>query len=170
MSDWMNAMDDVPVSTGSPMPVADYAMKVIDAKEVQTKAGDGTMVVLELAVQGGDFDGRKLKTRFNVVSKSPEAQEIGRKQWASFCRSAGFITPKQAAKEDKKDKALLDAGLLTIKHPVTMEDVTGKTIMVRTKMEKNKDTGAEFAAYHYSSVLNPAELGDEVKEAAGLMI
>lgn len=63
----------------------------IDASELKaTNDGTGQRLATTFSVlQPEEFKGRKLFESYNLVNKSPQAQEIGLRQFASLCRSIG---------------------------------------------------------------------------------
>ena len=71
------------------------AGKILDvmitkAEEKDTKSG-GTRLSLAVTVDGEEYTGRKLFNNFNLVCPTSEkAQEIGRHELASLCRSVGL--------------------------------------------------------------------------------
>lgn len=71
------------------LPVGLYEVVITDSKLQETKSGNGTMLVLDLEVISGDYQGRKLWDRLNLVNPSSTAVEIARQTLASICRAVG---------------------------------------------------------------------------------
>lgn len=76
-------------STFDALPAGAYEVVVTDSKLQETKSGNGTMLVLDLEVISGDYQGRKLWDRLNLVNPSATAVEIARQTLASICRAVG---------------------------------------------------------------------------------
>jgi len=72
------------------LPNGVYQMEV-EASEVTTpKSGSGTILkTTNSVVAPEEFKGRKLFNNYNLENSSPQAQEIGQRQFASLCRAIG---------------------------------------------------------------------------------
>ena len=53
----------------------------------ETNAGTGIYLEMEFVIMGGDFDGRLVWNRLNLVNKNEQAVQIAREQLAEFCRA-----------------------------------------------------------------------------------
>lgn len=62
------------------LPAGDYVMLATAGEIKQTKAGTGSYVMLTNEVMEGEFKGRKVWSRFNVVNPNEQAVTIGRAQ------------------------------------------------------------------------------------------
>jgi hypothetical protein len=89
-----NAQDhDTTQSDYSELPNGIYKLEIEASDVVPTKAGDGTILKTTFAViEPEELKGRKLFGSYNLENKSPQAQEIGQKQFASLCRAIGEST------------------------------------------------------------------------------
>ena len=89
-----NAQDhDTTQSDYSELPNGIYRLEIEASDVVPTKAGDGTILKTTFAVmEPEELKGRKLFGSYNLENKSPQAQEIGQKQFASLCRAIGEST------------------------------------------------------------------------------
>lgn len=58
-----------------PLPPDTYIGMVVDSKEKKTSKG-GTMIVLEIDVQDGEYAGRKIFENLNIVNANPKAEKI----------------------------------------------------------------------------------------------
>lgn len=66
------------------LPAGEYPCVVTEMKEEPTKDGTGRRVNVTLQVMSGKFQNRTILDGFNVVNKSPKAQEIGLSQLKAF--------------------------------------------------------------------------------------
>lgn len=71
-----------------PLPAGEYAVMVTNSSIQDTKSG-GQMLVLELTVDGGDFDSRKVWDRLNIVNANTTAQRIAHETLADYCNVCG---------------------------------------------------------------------------------
>jgi hypothetical protein len=82
-----------PQKAFEPVPRGDYDVMVLETSVVPTKAGDGSMLNVELEIQNGPFARRKVFDRINLANKSVTAQEIGQKQLSGLCHAVGWLKP-----------------------------------------------------------------------------
>lgn len=62
------------------LPAGNYNVIITKTDEKQTKDGSGTMLVIEMEVQDGEFQRRKLFDRINLQNRSAEAVAMGQKK------------------------------------------------------------------------------------------
>jgi hypothetical protein len=86
-----DATDIEPNAPRQLLPAGTYLMQVVASDMKTTKAGDGQYLELQLDVLDGEFRGRKLWERLNLVSSSPQAAEIAARQFSGLCRAAGKL-------------------------------------------------------------------------------
>lgn len=73
-----------------PIPAGWYTV-IVDESEVRTnKAGSGQYIWMSFRVIDGEFNGRKVFTRFNVVNANPQAQEIGHRELSRLTAAVGL--------------------------------------------------------------------------------
>ena len=73
-----------------PIPAGWYTV-IVDESEIRTnKAGSGQYVWMSFRVIDGEFNGRKVFTRFNVVNANPQAQEIGHRELSRLTAGVGL--------------------------------------------------------------------------------
>lgn len=73
-----------------PIPAGWYTV-IVDESEIRTnKAGSGQYVWMSFRVIDGEFNGRKVFTRFNVVNTNPQAQEIGHRELSRLTAAVGL--------------------------------------------------------------------------------
>ena len=89
----------------------------------QTNSGTGMYLEMEYAIMGGDFDGRLVWNRLNLVNKNEQAVLIAREQLAEFCRAVGC---EQALASEKE--------LLQF-----MANCWGKKVQVKVKNQQRKN-------------------------------
>lgn len=70
------------------IPEGEYELMCEEAEEVTTKSG-GTMIKAKFRVLGPTHAERVVFNNFNVVNKSDKAQEIARRQLATWARAVG---------------------------------------------------------------------------------
>lgn len=71
-----------------PVPEGEYEMMCEEAEEKDTKSG-GTMIKAKFRVLGPTMANRVIFVNFNIVNRSDKAQEIGRRQLATWARAVG---------------------------------------------------------------------------------
>jgi hypothetical protein len=67
-----------------PLPPGDYHAIITDSQMKDTKAGTGQYVELAMQIIEGEFSGRKLWERLNVVNHNKQAEDIARSQLKSL--------------------------------------------------------------------------------------
>lgn len=73
-----------------PIPAGWYTV-IVDESEIRTnKAGSGQYAWMSFRVIDGEFNGRKVFTRFNVVNTNPQAQEIGHRELSRLTAAVGL--------------------------------------------------------------------------------
>lgn len=75
------------------LPAGEYLVAIVDSFRKRTKRGDGQMLVLEMEVLRGQYQGRKLWDRLNIENPSQDAQKIALGTLSSICRSVGVMNP-----------------------------------------------------------------------------
>jgi hypothetical protein len=66
------------------IPVAWYPMEIEKAEIVETKAGNGSVIKMEVCILGDKFNGRKLFPRINLQNPSEQAVAIGMRTLAQI--------------------------------------------------------------------------------------
>lgn len=85
-----------PNDTFDPIPGGDYLCIITASAMKPTKAGDGRFLELELEVIDGDYKGRKLWDRLNVVNANETAVKIAKGTLSAICRAVGILQPKDS--------------------------------------------------------------------------
>ena len=73
------------------LPPGKYLTQVIASEMRATKDGLGQYLYLELDVLEGQYTGRKLFDRLNLVNANPDAVEIAKKTLSSLCRAVNKL-------------------------------------------------------------------------------
>lgn len=72
------------------LPPGQYEAQVVDSAVVPTASGRGEMLTLTFVVLTGDFRGRRLVERLNIVNANATAQRIAQHMLARLCAAAGL--------------------------------------------------------------------------------
>ena len=81
--------DSVELQTYEVLPEGIYEAVITDSRMQTTKSGTGEMLVLTLEVISGDYKGRKLWDRLNLVNPNPTAVVLARQALAHLCLAIG---------------------------------------------------------------------------------
>jgi hypothetical protein len=73
----------------SPVPPGDYPVQITGQQTKETKKGDGQFLELEMTILGGQYQGRKVWERLNLVNKNPNAVEIAQRNLSAICHAIG---------------------------------------------------------------------------------
>lgn len=82
------------------LPAGTYTVRITDGDWKDTKKGDGKYLQIGMTVIEGDYNGRKIFSRFNLQNKSQEAVKIANSQFAALREALGILHPKDT--EDLK--------------------------------------------------------------------
>lgn len=100
--------DALPVGTGyEAIPAGWYNATIQKSELKDTKAGNGRMISLRLAITGPTHQGRVVFTNLNINNPNPQAEEIGRQQLGEIMRAIGL------ARVNDTDELI--GGMLSIK-------------------------------------------------------
>ena len=84
-----------PLGSFEPIPLGDY-MVIISATEMKpTKDGKGQYLQLTYDVVDGEYKGRKIFDRLNLINDNKTAQEIAQRALSSICRAVGVMRPQR---------------------------------------------------------------------------
>jgi hypothetical protein len=85
--------EDAPESDFEPIPKDEYEMHIIQTDMKDTKAGDGSFLECRIQIlEEGDYQGRLLFERFNLVNPSEVAVRIAQRQLAQLCEAIGILS------------------------------------------------------------------------------
>lgn len=79
-----------------PLPAGKYQVVITDSEMKETKAGDGEYLQLTFEVLEGDYKGRKLWARLNLVNPNETAVQIARAELSGVCRALGILRPRDS--------------------------------------------------------------------------
>lgn len=81
----------------APLPSGEYLAQITDSDMKPTKNDSGEYLELEYTVLDGEFTGRKVWTRLNLVHKSDKVVEIANRQFAAIREATGVIKVDDSA-------------------------------------------------------------------------
>jgi hypothetical protein len=87
-------LTNVEESDYSPLPEADYTVRLTAAELKDTKAGTGQFIKAEFEVIGENYKGRKIFHQFNVKNPNTTAVQIGLGQLKTMLKKAGSTKMK----------------------------------------------------------------------------
>ena len=92
-----NAEDVEPLGSFEPLPIGEYTVVISasEMKETKNKEGQYLQLVYDV-VDDGEYRGRKVFDRLNLVNKNATAQEIAQRALSSICRAVGVMHPKDS--------------------------------------------------------------------------
>jgi hypothetical protein len=73
------------------LPPGQYRVQIVVSEMRLTKDGMGQYLYLQLDVLEGQYAGRKLFDRLNLVNPNPEAVQIAQRTLSAICRAAGKL-------------------------------------------------------------------------------
>ena len=91
-----------PLGSFEPLPAGEYTVVISSSEMKDASTGRGQYLQLVYDVIEGDYKGRKLFDRLNLVNESTQAQEIAQRALSSICRAVGVMHPQQS--EELHDK------------------------------------------------------------------
>jgi hypothetical protein len=72
-----------------PLPPGRYVVQIVNSEMRPTKDGMGQLLWLELDVLEGEYAGRKLFDRLNLVNANPTTVEIAQRTLSAICHAVG---------------------------------------------------------------------------------
>lgn len=91
-----NAAEVEPLMPRAPVPAGEYIAIITDSSEEVTKDGKGKYVKLKLQIIDGEYEGRPLYERLNVVNRNETAVRIAKATLSAICRAVGKLTPEDS--------------------------------------------------------------------------
>ena len=92
-----NANDHESMGDFSPIPAGEYLAVITESAFKATKDGTGEYLQMKLEVIDGDYKGRNLFVRLNLVNKNPQAVEIAKRELATIGRATGVLVANDSA-------------------------------------------------------------------------
>lgn len=87
------------------LPPDRYHVYISGTEMKPTKANTGEYLEVEYTVVDGDYEGRKLWSRHNIVNPSEKAQQIARQELSAICHAVGVLKVEDSA--ELHDRPLL---------------------------------------------------------------
>ena len=85
-----------PVGSFTPLPVGDYLVIISASEKKPTKNGKGEYLQLTYDVIDGEYKGRKLFDRLNIINENATAQKIAQGTLSAICHVTGVARPKMS--------------------------------------------------------------------------
>lgn len=133
-----NAAEVQPQESFEPIPVGEYNAMITDSEMKPTKNGQGEYLQLVFEVVEGEYAGRKIWARLNLVNQNQTAVDIAQRELSAICRAVGVMQPQDST--DLHEKPL--------------------TIGVKIRQSPGYDPSNEISAY------KPFQDGGGAKPAA----
>lgn len=73
------------------LPPGKYLAQIVASEMRATKDGHGQYLFMEIAILEGQYAGRKLFDRLNLVNANPDAVQIAQRTLSSICRAVGKL-------------------------------------------------------------------------------
>lgn len=86
-----NAASVAPQQSFTPIPAGTYIAQITESEIKATKSGTGQMLNATFEVLEGQYKGRKVFGRINIVNANPEAERIGQSQLSALCHATGVM-------------------------------------------------------------------------------
>lgn len=137
-----NAHEVEPQDDFSPIPDGEYNVMIEDSEMKPTKAGTGEYLQLTLNVLDGQYAGRKLWDRLNLVNPNQTAVDIAQRTLSAICHAVGVMNPKDSA------------------------ELHGKSMRVKVARDKNNADQNVIKAYKQISGNAPAAQPTQAAPAA----
>lgn len=118
-----------------PIPEGWYEVMTRDSALKTTKAGNGQYISVGFEVLDGKFARRIVWNNYNIQNPKPATQEIGLKQFASFCKALGIARPQST------------------------EELSGKVLSIRVRITPAKgqwEAGNEAVEYKAGPAIGSA--------------
>ena len=78
-----------PASSYEVLPPGKYLAQIVASEMRVTKDGNGQYLYLEVHILEGQYAGRKLFDRLNLINPNPDAVQIAQRTLSSICRAVG---------------------------------------------------------------------------------
>ena len=92
-----NAANVAPATRPGPIPKGTYLAHVIESDLQPLKSGNGEALKLVFEVIDGDYKGRKVIERLNIVHTNAQAQNIAQSQLSALCHAIQVIELRDSA-------------------------------------------------------------------------
>ena len=86
-----NAAAVSPQQSFTPIPAGTYIAQITESEIKATKSGSGQMLNTTYEILDGQYKGRKVFGRINIVNQNPEAERIGQSQLSALCHAVNVM-------------------------------------------------------------------------------
>lgn len=91
-----DATQVAPQGDRSVLPAGEYRGVIIDSEMKDTNSGTGKYLQLTIEVVDGQYKGRRVWDRLNLINSNSKAVEIARSTLSSICHAVGVLQPKDS--------------------------------------------------------------------------
>jgi hypothetical protein len=88
-----NANEVEPAASFEAIPAGKYLAMIVQSNMKPNKAGNGQFLELVFQILEGEFKGRQLWARLNLVNPNETAVKIAHAELSAVCRAVGVLTP-----------------------------------------------------------------------------
>jgi len=94
--DGFNAHEVEPTASFEAIPAGKYLAAITDSEMKPTKNGSGSYLQLTFTILEGEYKGRVVWARLNLVNPNQTAVKIAQSELSAVCRAVGVMTPKDS--------------------------------------------------------------------------
>jgi len=94
--DGFNAHEVEPTASFEAIPAGKYLAAITDSEMKPTKNGSGSYLQLTFTILEGEYKGRVVWARLNLVNPNQTAVKIAESELSAVCRAVGVMTPKDS--------------------------------------------------------------------------
>ena len=91
-----NAPEVDPIGSFEVLPIGDYLVVITASSKDSNKKGTGQLLQLTFDVIDGEYKGRKIFERLNIVHENATAMKIAQQALSAICYVTGVMHPKQS--------------------------------------------------------------------------
>jgi hypothetical protein len=92
-----NAREVEPTDDFSPLPAGRYPVVITESELKPNKAGTGSYLQFAFVVIDGDYKGRYLWARLNLIHPNNVAVDLARAELSAICRAVGVMEPSDSS-------------------------------------------------------------------------
>jgi hypothetical protein len=91
-----NANEVEPTASFEAIPAGKYLAAITDSEMKPTKNGSGSYLQLTFTILEGEYKGRVVWARLNLVNPNQTAVKIAQSELSAVCRAVGVMTPRDS--------------------------------------------------------------------------
>ena len=91
-----NANEVDPSAGFEPIPAGKYLASITESEMKPVKSGSGSYLQLTFTILEGEYKGRVLWARLNLVNANQTAVKIAQSELSAVCRAVGVMTPRDS--------------------------------------------------------------------------